>query len=428
MNKDVKNEQKFVPKVERKNNVDSLDEANKISDSLTDLLTGIVVIVDDNLGDGKDKMNEVLDSLKVIGFPVVAFKSMPTEEVKHFKNPAFVVLDWELVDFTKIGAEAKADYISENIEFIEKLQEITFCPIFIFSNIDSEIIIQKLEDVDLYKRDALNNIFVQSKADVNTQEKIISIIERWYKANPSIYLMTKWKNSITMAETELYWDFFKLAPIWPSVIAKAFDYDGTDKNFEFGSFLNKNLMSRFDLLDLDSEIILKNFEDVTRAEIRKVLEGERFYSRKLPDKPRFGDLFKEENENDKGDKVNTYLLNIRPDCDIVRVSNPNLYMLKGRVVDENRINAVDEKGIPLHDAIFFQNGNFIEKANSTYILPIDGGKMIEFRFNELKTPTWKEKKDKRIGSILPPYITMISQRYSYYLQRQGLPGKPNEIF
>jgi len=274
----------------------------------------------------------------------------------------------------------------------------------------------------------VNNIFVQSKADVNTEEKIINKIEGWYKSNPSIYLMTKWKNSLTKAETELYWDFFKLASNWPSVIAKAFDYDGTDINFEFGSFLNKNLMSRFDILDLDSKIILSNFEDVTQEEIRKVLEGERFYSRGLPDKPRFGDLFKEENKNGDGETVITYYLDIRPDCDIVRSSNPKLYVLKGRIVDESLINAVDDEGKPLHNAIFFQKGSFIEKANSTYILPIDGGKMIEFHFNDLKLPTWKQKKEKRIGRLLPPYVTKISQRYSYYLQRQGLPGKPDKIF
>lgn len=427
MDKEVKNENKATPKIDHKNSAEVAGESNETSDSLADLLTGIVVIVDDNLGDGKDKMNQVLASLKEIGFPVVEFTSMPINEVKHFKNPAFIVLDWELVDFSNIGTEAKKEYIDENIKFIRELQKITFCPIFIFSNLDSEKIIQILEDEDLYDRDEMNNIFVQSKADVDTEVKIINKIEGWYKSNPSIYLMTKWKNSLTKAETELYWDFFKLAPNWPSVIASAFDYDGTDINFEFGSFLNKNLISRFDILDLDTTIILSDVKDVTQNEIRKVLEGERFYSRVLPDKPRFGDLFKEENENGKGETITSYYLNIRPDCDIVRSSNPNLYMLKGRIVDEKLINAVDEKGVPLHNAIFFQKGNFIEKANSTYILPIDGGKMIEFQFNELKTPTWKQKKDKRIGRILSPYITKISQRYSYYLQRQGLPGKPNEI-
>lgn len=32
----------------------------------------------------------------------------------------------------------------------------------------------------------------------------------------------------------------------------------------------------------------------------------------------------------------------------------------------------------------------------------------------------------RIGRLLPPYITRIQQRYSLYMQRQGLPRIPND--
>jgi hypothetical protein len=36
-------------------------------------------------------------------------------------------------------------------------------------------------------------------------------------------------------------------------------------------------------------------------------------------------------------------------------------------------------------------------------------------------------KDKRIGRLLPPYITRIQQLFGLYFQRIGLPRTPDEI-
>ena len=41
---------------------------------------------------------------------------------------------------------------------------------------------------------------------------------------------------------------------------------------------------------------------------------------------------------------------------------------------------------------------------------------------------FREIKDKRIGRVLPPYITRIQQKCSQYIVREGTMPIPREIF
>jgi len=68
-------------------------------------------------------------------------------------------------------------------------------------------------------------------------------------------------------------------------------------------------------------------------------------------------------------------------------------------------------------------GEFNEQHNQAIVLSIQG-KTYDFRFKDLELIKWDDLKDKRIGRLLPPYITRIQQRYALYLQRQGLPRTP----
>ena len=113
-------------------------------------------------------------------------------------------------------------------------------------------------------------------------------------------------------------------------------------------------------------------------------------------------------------------MNIRPECDIARRSNPELYCLKGRVIDENKINSGDD------DEIKFVKGAFIEKANKVYLPFLPEGKIMEFSLNDIKILKWNHLKNDRVGRVLPPYITAIQQKYAFYLQRQGLPAIPKK--
>ena len=54
------------------------------------------------------------------------------------------------------------------------------------------------------------------------------------------------------------------------------------------------------------------------------------------------------------------------------------------------------------------------------------GKILSFSLRKLSIKKWNEIKDNRQGRLLPPYITKIQQKYSAYIQRQGLPSIPKE--
>ena len=81
----------------------------------------------------------------------------------------------------------------------------------------------------------------------------------------------------------------------------------------------------------------------------------------------------------------------------------------------------------MKNGIPFIDGQFIEKVNHSIIGCIDNGNIIEFLFKDLHIINWKSMKGKRIGRLLPPYITSIQQRYGLYLQRQGLPRIPDIV-
>ena len=140
------------------------------------------------------------------------------------------------------------------------------------------------------------------------------------------------------------------------------------------------------------------------------MECERFVpNKKLPEHPFAGDIYLIEDN---------YFINIRPDCDIIR-EKKDLYLLRGTVVDESKINSESD------DKIVFSQGEFQEKINNCYVAFINE-KILCFSLRKLTIKKWNEIKNDRQGRLLPPYTTKIQQKYSAYIQRQGLPSIPNQ--
>jgi hypothetical protein len=146
-------------------------------------------------------------------------------------------------------------------------------------------------------------------------------------------------------------------------------------------------------------------------QLRNVLEGERFIpkARLSADDKAPGDLFYTPNGT-------TYLLNIRAACDVVRESNPDLYLLKGKVLDVTT------------DSGLFLKGEFRERHTNAIIACVDNGKVIEFDFRKFELKKWDAIKAGRIGRLLPPHITRIQQKYALFQQREGVSPIPREAF
>ena len=63
------------------------------------------------------------------------------------------------------------------------------------------------------------------------------------------------------------------------------------------------------------------------------------------------------------------------------------------------------------------------------LLPyIKENKVFKFNINAIEIRKFKQIKDKRIGRIVPPYLTRIQQKTANYITRQGLMPIPEEIY
>lgn len=371
------------------------------------LFSGIGVVIDEAIfekGDTPNGIQRISKSLREKHIPVLEYDGLPNESLSQFHSVSFVVLDWNLSGESPIPEAT----INDNIDFIRQLRESCFVPLFIFSDEDPHDIQVKLEESRLYYANC--PIFIKKKDELDTTEKLFSEIESWIKSTPSIYVLKKWEKATLEAKTKMLWALSSIHSAWPGVLAKAIQDDGGDKPSELMRLLQNNLSYRLDYPQLDAEIIESQTDGVGKTELRSLLECERFIPQTiLPNHPFAGDVYLLEGK---------YYLNIRPDCDIIR-SPKDMYLLKGKVVNETKINSKDE------DAILFDSGEFLEKKNCCYVAFVQG-KILCFSLRDIVIKKWKDIKDHRIGRLLPPYITKIQQKYAAYLQRQGLPSIPEQ--
>lgn len=386
--------------------------------NVIDLFAGIGVMIDDALSPEKsgsgDQIWKIKSSFEEANTPLLTFTELPDDKIVHFNSISFLLLDWDLIGL-EIGIDLPPKAIEDNIEFLKSLRNNYFGPIFIFSNEDPSSIISKLTEEGLYKEGKSNYIFVKRKSEVDDSSKLFEAIENWIKTTPSIYVLKEWELTLKKAKNNLFWDFYEISSDWPEILQKSFENDGVNKHYELNSLIYKNLLARTFYVSFDDEILKVDDESITKEDLRKILECERFLTKDLPDNtPATGDIFKITGQSYK------YLINVRPDCDILRKGEDvMLYCLKGKVLKESKIN-IENSGV------VFKHGSFIEKVNNTYIAFIDNGKIVEFKFEDTLQLSWAELKAKRIGRLLPPYISRVQQKYTFYLQRQALPAIPDK--
>lgn len=380
---------------------------------IAQLFSGIGVVIDEAIfatEDGPNGIQKIIQSIESKHIPLLKYNELPdNESVSGFHSISFIILDWNLSGVQPIP-QATAD---DNIEFIKKIREFCFVPLFIFSDEDSHAIEVALSDQGIT---SVNSpIFIKKKDELDTVEKLFGEIETWVKKTPSVYVLKEWERATVEAKSKMLWALSTIHPAWPKILMNSIKRDGGDQEMELIDLLQGNLKYRLSYPSLDINLIKQqNTEGITRKELRQILECERFIpSSSLPDHPFVGDVYILDD---------IYYVNIRPDCDIIRDAskkNKNMYLLQCEIVDETKINADTE------NCIVFDSGEFIEKNNCCFVAFVNGN-ILQLSLRELLTVPWNCIKEKRIGRILPPYITKIQQKYSAYIQRQGLPSIPKE--
>ncbi len=399
-------------------------DANNIFD-------GFAVIIDDQIGKEEKEINNLIKQIKNRNMPCVTYSELPELDItKHFANISFLLLDW------KLQPDNLAEHVpegvvvpnalneiaeEENISFLKKMQDSFFIPIFIFTNEDIDRVENILHENGLYKKGKPNTIFIKRKRDLFGSVKLFRTLEKWIKDNPSIYVLKKWEMQYRVAKTQLFKDFYSMSPFWPNILWKNFREDGVNMAQELGEIITKNIYSRMAPFSFNDNTLKKRSKIPSKTEIRSVLEGERFIRKDQMDSNSIasGDLF-EIKENGK----KKIYLNIRPDCDCIpdrnntnsSIDDVELYLLKGSKLSPKKEKETFNK----------KYGNFSELDNQTIVFSMLNGNTFDFRFKDITKKKWKDIKNKRIGRLQPPYITRVQQRYSLYLQRQGLPRIPDK--
>lgn len=383
------------------------------STEVINLFKGVGVIIDNsflNTENKEDRIWKIKSYFEKKGFPLLIYSELPAlEEMMRIRGVSFILLDWNLSDMP-IGLPLPGATVNDNIIFIESIRKHCFAPIFIFTNEETDSVINILESKNLYKRDLnTNHIFVKNKSDLKSGRTLFSEIAKWINRTPSVYILKTWENAIAKGISDIFYDLYNISPSWPYVMCRNYYEDIGGENSEIFELLNRNLEARCMPLNYDDKIVSKKRTGVTKDELRKLLECERFIpEQSLRDYPAMGDVFK---RNSK------YFINIRPDCDILRVENPTLYCIEGSVVKEEKINVKNTR-------YEFKHGAFRERIDFAVVPFIDNGKIIEFKFKDLKQECWQEVRRMRVGRLLPPYITRLKLQYIAYLQRQAIPSIP----
>lgn len=377
------------------------------------------MVVDDHVYRGNDVINGIVKYLENDNhLPLVKYEALPDKiESICFSNLSFLLLDWELntlVDDDGLpiqDATLKAQNARENVDFIKQVVDKVVIPIFIFSNEDVNSIKNTLSEYKIIDDDEKSPIFILSKSELFDNDKkciMFDKVNEWLKDTPSIYVTQKWKTAYLEAINGMALDMREASPFWPNLLWACYKSDGVNPSEEISSLINQNALSRIQPVEFDDEI-LSNIVDDNNCALKNVLERQCFLKKdKLQLLSTTGDIYQTNNK---------FSLNVRPACDCVgRDGECKVYLIKGKKLSPNNLRK------------FFDTkyGNFKEQQNFVIVGPIEGA-FIRFNFQEMEIKDYEEIKDQRIGRLLPPFITRVTQKYGLYIHRQGLPRLPKEV-
>lgn len=377
------------------------------------------MVVDDHVNSGNDAINGIVKYLENDNhLPLVKYENLPDDiESICFSGLSFLLLDWELntldVDgFPIPDATLKAQNARDNVDFIKHVVNKVVIPIFIFSNEDVNSIKNTLSQNHIIDDDEKSPIFILSKSELFDNEKkciMFDKVNEWLKKTPSIYVTQKWKTAYLEAINGMALDMREASPFWPNLLWSCYTSDGVNPSEEISSLINQNALSRILPIEFDQNI-LSGRKACDENILKSLLERQCFMRNEyLGGLSSTGDIYKWQQK---------YFLNIRPSCDCVgRDGNNKIYLIKGDKVKDKEI----QNGL-FND----KYGNFNEQSNFVIVGPIDGF-FFRFKFKDIVIKDFEKKKDKRIGRLLPPFITRVTQKYGLYIHRQGLPRLPKEV-
>jgi len=387
-----------------------------------DLFGGIAVVVDDEVKDALSSIGQICSSITNGGSHVIGLTTPPTtEQIKTLSGVSFFVVDWNLDESTqalavegiKIPASVRKSSVKKTLQLLKDLKENRVAPIFVFTSGDVEDVKQKIQGAF---PDG-GHLLVKSKSEV-IDEGVNNVLGKWVKTSAAAYVLRHWEKEYDRAKQAFFKDFYTKSIDWPVILWKTFDADGVPASDELGRLILRNIQSRMTPFDFALKSFVKPGNDALsdRTTVLEVLEGERYITNGSLHEASIapGDIFKD---------GKTYYINIRPECDCVARSGDSvdeleLYLLRGSKLTTTQQSKAENTDY----------GRMDERDGEAIIYPINDGKGVSFQFRDIVVNKWADIKDKRIGRVLPPFITRLQERFSAYLQRPGLSRYPAIAF
>src|SRR5450756_1057833 len=160
---------------------------------LKSLFRGIAVVIDDEVKVENSEIDQLAKQIEDDNCHVIRIPQLPTDaQLDTLTEAAFFILDWNLHNVQAAAALVGnfplvrtpqlliKQHIEDNLDFLKKIRDRRFAPVFIFTNEYPETVKQALSDAGLFSDSPRDHIFVLGKAAVLT-DGVFKILTEWIK-------------------------------------------------------------------------------------------------------------------------------------------------------------------------------------------------------------------------------------------------------
>ena len=413
------------------------------------LIDGIAVVFDDEAKTANTVASELVATLRSLKFPVVDYTEPPQADdglVRNLHGASFVIFDWKFagVDSSRSIAdengepipgqgrsEIEAESEKDRIAGLAALLENTYCPIFLVTQEDISDISTKLDAAGLTHDGEHPRILFCSKSDLQSDiGQFGRKIQEWINTHKPIYVLKKWELAERRARQATF-SALEWKRDWPVVLWKTYRDDGEVASIALAEFLCKSVAQRTVYNCSFEKAQMKSAQEVDCSDVESVLSADRYMDIASASSEPFvaGDVFDIDGE---------WFVNVRASCDTMRMQKS---ATTGSMKDSDGESRSELYLLPCYD---IQNlppdyakgdynvecqGKQLVRWSRSFIIPCSiKSKTIEIDLGNLQIMRLgKDDKVKRIGRILPPFLTRLQQLFSAYTVREGLPATPQPV-
>jgi len=398
----------------------------------SDYFTGPAVVVDDKIDNPESDMARVLDQIEERSMPIVRMKALPSDdEIDNWRGFALIVLDWELQPVAEeiLGMASPSGLVDDNAarlsEFVDKLLERLYCPIFVISNQSLDAIKEELASRLTTVRDQVDaRVKVMSKTEV--EDHLFDELSKWIESHPAVYAMERWERSYQDARTAMFRNFELTSGDWPRILWATSKDDAVNASFELTEIITRNILNRFNPLEFEDAVLTMTEEeagvgDDVLSTLRKVVHRAAVVPKEAlhDDVIMPGDFFRTGAPEAPEAKI---AVNVTPACDLVarQGKSPDdirMVLLPGDLVSDNT----------LADAEKMKDLESRRESELVWVMR-DDARPYRIWFRTWDTGTWGDLKGARMGRLLDPWLTQLLQRFTLHFQRQGTPHLSDDFY